>query len=225
MIHALAILGEDIVIIHNDSTACRFETKSVYTPLRGYYDQQFQYTLIRRSQLRTADSIARTESKYLAFDGMIGVSINAQGEVYSHTLATESTPNGVDCEQVAEFQGMAGTMGDVWFANDNYIANTLSLLWEQTGKLEATALFAVLEPTRGSSVSLTMSTIKVNAFLKSIDMFNRGMITDVSKMWNIQQFERDVTMKEFDINNTQEFNASNLAMITTYHNVADDVTS
>lgn len=96
-----------IVIIHNDSTACRFETKSVYTPLRGYYDQQFQYTLIRRSQLRTADSIARTESKYLAFDGMIGVSINAQGEVYSHTLATESTPNGVDCEQVAEFQGMA----------------------------------------------------------------------------------------------------------------------
>lgn len=225
MIHALALLGDKLVIIHNDSTACRFETKSVYTPLRGYYDGQFQYTLIRRSQLRTSDSISRPQSKYLSFVELIGVSINQQGEVYTHALATESTPDGDNIEQVAEFQGMAGTMGDVWFANDNYIANTLSLLWEQTGKLEAESLFAVLEPTRGSSVSLTMASIPVDAFLKSIDMFNKGMVADVSKMWTIQQFERDVTIKEFGIDNTQEFNASNLAMITAYHNVVDDTTS
>lgn len=227
MIHVIAILGNEVVIVHNDTTVSNFEQKSEYTPLRGYYDGMFHYTIARRLQLRTDESIKRSESKYYNFDGLFGISIKPNGELHAHVLTTQYTDEGhVLGEQVAEFQGLVGTMGDSWFGGDTYIINALSLAWEQTHTLDPNVLFPLLDPTRGSSVSLTIARIKIDALLQSIEMFNKGIgVNDIIKMWDIVQYERPIEMKVFGIDDVQEFNATNLAQITTYYTEAVDKTS
>lgn len=223
MIRLFAVLGKNVVIIHNDTTVSPFEMKSEFSPLRGYYDGMFHYTTMRRMQLRATESIHRKDSKYYSFDGLSGITVSANGEIHTHALTSERLDDDtITCEQVMEFQGLINTIGDSWFGGDTYSVNAVSLLWEQNHKLTPELLFPLLDPTKSSSVSLTIATIPIDSLLKSIEMFNAGMFSDVEKLWCVEHYERPIETKFFGIDDVQEFNSANLAQITSYYNVVDD---
>lgn len=223
MIRLMAILGNNVVIIHNDTTVTPFEMKTEFSPLRGYYDGMFHYTVMRRMQLRATESITRNQSKYYEFDGLSGITVQENGELHTHVLTSTYLEDGsISCEQVKEFQGLIGTMGDSWFGGDKYSINAISLLWEQNHKLTPELLFPILDPTPASSVSLTIATIPIDSLLKSIEMFNAGMYADVTNMWKVEHYERPIVVKFFRIDDVQEFNSANLAQITSYYNVVDN---
>lgn len=221
MIHVLAILNDELIIIHNDTTVSRFEQKSLYTPLRGYYDGRFNYSMARRLMVRADDSIERRESQYYPFDGVLGISIEPNGEVYNHILTSRYKDDGsISAEQIKEFQGLIATMGDIMFGGDTYSINALTLAWEQTKELKAETLFPILDPAVSSTVSLSIARIKIPALLKSIEMFNAGIHpAEILKMWDIEHLERPIIIKKFGINDVQEFNAVNINQLAIYHTV------
>lgn len=224
MIRVLAILDDSVIIISNESTASRFEHVFKETPVRFYYDGLFNYSFARRTLLCPEDSIKYTDSLGLGFNTLLGLTISQSGNVYTHILCTREIDEGNKIEQIAEFQGMIQSLTNSWFGGDTYIINALSMVWEQSRSLDPEMLFEVLAPSPMSSVSLTISTIKKDALLKSIEMINSGMpLSSIAPLWDVKQYDRAIAIKHYEPNEIQEFNTHNLSQLTAYHTIPNPV--
>lgn len=226
MMRLLAFLGDSVVIVSNESTVCRFNQIVRESPVRGYYDGCFNYSFVRRTQFRKGDSIRQIESRGFPFSCLVGISVEADGEVVSHVHTEGEDSNGFELtEQIADYQGNIQGLTNSWYGGDNYSVNALSVVWEQYQKLDPKTIFAILEPTVASSVTITIATIKKNVLLKSIEMINSGMsYSDVEKLWTIEKHTKPIELKSFGIDDVQEFNPHNLSQLTAYHTLPDQKT-
>lgn len=223
MIRLLALLGDKVVVVSNDSTLCRFEQIAKESPLRGYYDGMFNYSFTRRMQVRKQDSIRQIDSMNFPFNALVGVTIEQNGEVYTHllTLGEDEQGNKIS-QQIGDFQGTVHGITNSWFGGDTYTVNALSMVWDQFHKLDPDVIFSVLEPSVASSTNLTIATIKKDALLKSIEMMNAGMsYNDIESMWTIETFYKPTELKLFGLDDVQEFNAQNLSQLTAYHTLPE----
>lgn len=223
MIRVLAILEKTIVIISSDTTVSVFGQIHKETPLRGYYDELFNYSFARRTQVRFQDSIKYTNSNTFPFNSLIGITINPKGELYTHVHAYNNLGEGFgSSEQVADFQGNINNLTNSWFGGSTYVVNALSLVWEQSHSLDPESLFKVLEPSSSSSEIINVSTINKDSLLASIDMFNKGMpLSEIIKLWDIQTYIRPKVVKFYKSEEVQEFNTQNLSYLASYHTVTD----
>lgn len=96
MMRLLAFLGDSVVIVSNESTVCRFNQIVRESPVRGYYDGCFNYSFVRRTQFRKGDSIKQIESRGFPFSCLVGISIEADGEVVSHVHTEGEDSNGLN---------------------------------------------------------------------------------------------------------------------------------
>lgn len=223
MIRLLGILEDKVVIISNDTTLSRFHQIHKETPLRGYYDGLFNYTFIRRALIRISDSIKYHTSNTFPFDALLGLTIDENGEIYTHIHIYNDLGDGFGkSEQVMDFQGLLTNCSNSWFGGDTFLVNAISMFYEQHKAFNPEALFNLLSPTDASSESLTVATIQKDALLASIKMANKGMpLEEISKLWHIETYHRKNEIKMFGIDDVQDFNSQNLSLLTAYHTLPD----
>lgn len=220
MIRVLAILETEVVIISSESSMCRFEQVHRETPLRGYYDNSFNYSFVRRMMHRAGDSLKHHEARNFPFDGLLGITIEPNGEVSSHVLTAFEFEDETATEQLVEFQGLLMNLSNSWYATTNYIVHALSNMYDQYRKIDPDLIFDICRVSQSTSEELTISRIDKTALLTSLDMISKGFpLSEVQKLWKTETHIRKNEIKELELADIQEFNTNNLSLLTSFHTV------